>query len=79
VNGLALLRRESHTLPTCDIHQFPNETWVGNLAVRQGQIIVTILSAPELYQFDLFHTNVSPTLIHRISGATSLLGIVELH
>jgi hypothetical protein len=80
VNGLALSRIDARaTLPTRDIHQFPNNTWLENLAVRQdGQIIVTVLSAPELYQVDPFHANSSPTLIHRIPGATGLLGIVEL-
>jgi hypothetical protein len=49
------------------------------LAIRQnGQILVTILSAPELYQVDPFHTDNPPTLIHHIPGAMSLLGIVEL-
>lgn len=67
------------TLASRDIHQFPNATWVENLAVRQnGQILVTILSAPELYQVDPFHTDSPPTLIHRIPGVMGLLGIVEL-
>jgi len=49
------------------------------LAVRQnGQILVTVLSAPELYQVDPFHTDSPPTLIHRIPGVLGLLGIVEL-
>jgi hypothetical protein len=45
---------------------------------RSDQIIVTVLSAPELYQVDPFHGNSSSTLIHCIPGATSLLGILEL-
>jgi hypothetical protein len=49
------------------------------LAIRQnGQILVTVLSAPELYQVDPFRTDSPPILIHRIPGATGLLGIVEL-
>ena len=80
-NGLAFSHTHTRatSLPTHDIHQFPNQTWVENLAVRQnGQILVTVLSAPELYQVDPFHSGNPPTLIHRIPGATSLLGIVEL-
>jgi len=77
VNGLALSRKD--TLSTRDIHQFPNETWVENLAIRQnGQIVVTVLSAPELYQVDPFNTNSPSTLIHRFPEVTGLLGIVEL-
>jgi hypothetical protein len=80
VNGLAFSHAHTPTtLPTCDIHQFPNHTWVENLAVHQnGQIVVTILSAPELYQVDPFHTDSPPTLIHHIPGVLGLLGIVEL-
>ena len=80
VNGLALSRTQTcATHPSRDIHQFPNNTWVENMAVRQsGQILVTVLSAPELYQVDPFHTNSPPTLIHRFPGALGLLGIVEL-
>jgi len=80
VNGLALSYTHTcATHPSRDIHQFPNGTWVENLAIRQnGQILVTVLSAPELYQVDPFHTNSPPTLIHRFPGAMGLLGIVEL-
>src|ERR1700723_2236117 len=81
VNGLVFPSTDFNTtLPTRDMYQFPNETWVENLAVRQnGQILVTVLTAPELYLVDPFHTNSPVTLIHRIPEATSLLGIVELH
>jgi len=80
VNGLAFSHTHTRTtLPTRDIHRFPNKTWVENLAIRQnGQILVTVLSAPELYQVDPFHTDSPPTLIHRIPGVMGLLGIVEL-
>jgi hypothetical protein len=40
--------------------------------------LVTVLSAPEVYQVDPFHPNTPATLIHRISGVTGLSGIVEL-
>ena len=67
------------TLPSRVIHQFPNETWLENLAIRQnGQILVTVLSAPELYLVDPFDADSSATLIHRFPKATGLLGIVEL-
>jgi len=80
VNGLALSHTHTcATHPSRDIHQFPNGTWVENLAIRQnGQILVTVLSAPELYQVDPFHTDSPPTLIHRFPRVMGLLGIVEL-
>jgi hypothetical protein len=78
--ALALFHRDyNETLPTRVIHQFPNETWLENLAIRQnGQILVTVLSAPELYLIDPLHTDSNPTLIHRFPEAVGLLGIVEL-
>jgi hypothetical protein len=80
VNGLAYTHIDTNTtLPTRDIHQFPNATFVENLAIRQnGQIIVTVLTAPELYQVDPVQTENSPALIHRIPDAIGLLGIIEL-
>ncbi|KIM91308.1 hypothetical protein PILCRDRAFT_526 [Piloderma croceum F 1598] len=80
VNGLALSQIDTRTtLAVRDIHQFPNATWIENLAVRKdGQILVTVLSAPELYQVDPFHPNSPATLIYRIPEVTGLTGIVEL-
>ena len=80
VNSLTLSRMGSRTTPAIrDIQQFPNETWVENLAVRKnGQILVSVLSAPEVYQVDPFYANSSATLISRIPGVTGLTGIVEL-
>jgi len=50
VNGLALSQIDTRTaLAIRDIHQFPNEIWIENLAVRKdGEILVTVLSAPEV-------------------------------
>ena len=60
------------------IYQFPNETWVENLAVRaNGKILVTLISAPEVWQVDPFASPVSAELVHRFPDATSLLGIAE--
>src|ERR1700723_3712619 len=80
VNGLVFPSTDFNTtLPTRDMYQFPNETWVENLAVRQnGQILVTVHTAPELYLVDPFHANSSPVLVHRIPDVIGLLGIVEV-
>jgi len=40
--------------------------------------LVTLLNLPELFQIDPFHPNAPPVHIATISGATSLLGIVEM-
>jgi hypothetical protein len=61
-----------------DIWQFPLGTWVENLAVRtNGQLLVTLLSQPELYHVDPFQKT-APTLIHSFPNASGLLGIAEI-
>jgi hypothetical protein len=79
-NGAILSRTEANvTLATRDIYQFPNETWLENLAIRQnGHILVTVLTAPEVWQVDPFHTDSPATLIYRFPEVIGLLSIVEL-
>ena len=83
VNGIA-----SALLPCPYLHNSPrlrhlpisNQMWVANLAVRKnGQILVTILIAPALYQVDPFHTGNPPISdpSHPWSGEPPP-GIVEL-
>ena len=61
-----------------DVWQFPNGTWVENLAVRSnGQILATLLSIPELYQVDPIGGQ-HPQLIHRFPMVTGLTGITEV-
>ena len=85
-------RTTSPPLTTQTIYQFPNQTWLENIAIRRtGQILVTVLSAPELWQVTLDPKNsqhalnvnsskslASATLVHRIPDVTGLLGIVEM-
>ncbi|KIM76937.1 hypothetical protein PILCRDRAFT_825950 [Piloderma croceum F 1598] len=92
-NGTPLSSRTTSPPPTTQIvYQFPNETWLENIAIRQtGQLLVTVLSAPELWQVTLdpkssqhaLNANTSKplasaTLVHRIPDVTGLLGIVEM-
>jgi hypothetical protein len=64
--------------PIQTIYEFPNETWVENIAVRSsGELLLTLITAPDLYQLNPS----SPTeaiLIHSFPTATSLLGIAEI-
>jgi len=60
------------------IWNFPNGTWVENLAVRSnGQILVTLLNTPRIYQVDptLKHP---AALVHTFSSYLGCLGIAEL-
>jgi hypothetical protein len=66
------------------VHQFPNPTWVENIAIRQtGQLLVTLLSAPDLYLIDPISASEHPnstqgaTLVHSFAPLSALLGITE--
>ncbi|KAK8108963.1 hypothetical protein PG984_014764 [Apiospora sp. TS-2023a] len=60
------------------IYQFPNLTALENIAVRSsGELLVTLPTAPELYQVDPFHP-VKASLVYRFPNATALLGIDEI-
>ena len=64
--------------PIQTIYEFPNETWVENIAVRSsGQLLVTIVTTPDLYQVDPFSSSPA-TLVHRFPHATSATGIAEV-
>ncbi|KAF5127406.1 hypothetical protein E5D57_008338 [Metarhizium anisopliae] len=59
------------------IHQFPNGTWLENIAERRnGNLLVTLLDLPELYQVDP-RNPANATLVHNFAGYTSLFGIAE--
>ncbi len=68
------------TRPTIrPLSQFPNLTWIENIAVRSnGKLLVTLFSSPELYQIDPFKPNPTPELVARFPGALGILGITEL-
>ncbi|KAI0401429.1 hypothetical protein F4802DRAFT_580178 [Xylaria palmicola] len=75
--GLGNENAASLLLPTNLIHQFPNGTWVENLAVRtNGQLVTTISSTPDLYQVDP-QNRCPPFLLHSFTGFTSTVGITE--
>ncbi|KAF7975421.1 hypothetical protein HWV62_9537 [Athelia sp. TMB] len=57
---------------------FPNGTWLENAAVRSnGQLLVTLLSSPQVYQVDPFISQ-QPQLVQTIPDAEGLLGIGEV-
>jgi hypothetical protein len=59
-------------------YQFPNETWVENLAVRSnGNVLITLLSSPEVWEVDPSEED-SAKLVFHFPGALSALGIAEL-
>ncbi|GME60473.1 Six-bladed beta-propeller TolB-like protein [Neofusicoccum parvum] len=62
------------------IYQFPDGTWVENIAVRSnGNLLVTLLTSPELYEIDPSRPESSSAhLVHRFDGNVGLFGITEV-
>lgn len=68
------------------IHQFPNLTWVENIAIRKnGQLLVSTITTPDLYLVDPLRSAVNPTsnntaaLVHSFApDLTAVLGITEV-
>jgi len=79
LNGLLNSRDTTLPLPVNVVHQFPKPTWVENLAIRSnsgGDILCTILTAPELYLVD--PSTGSATLLHTFPSVEGVLGIAQL-
>jgi hypothetical protein len=76
--ALALPSSSTTSISTLQtIYEFPNPTWVENLAVRSnGKILVTLLTAPEVWQIDpVSHT---AELVYHFPDATGVSGIAEV-
>lgn len=59
------------------IYQFPNNTYVENLAVRpNGQILINVLTSPQVWLVDSEVPD-KAVLVHEFSGVLGLSGIVE--
>ncbi|KAL2047341.1 hypothetical protein N7G274_001362 [Stereocaulon virgatum] len=64
--------------PTNLVYEFPNGTWVENLAVRPcGSILLTIATSPDLYLIDPLSPSPEPVHLHHFDSASGLLGITE--
>jgi len=65
-------------LPSKVIYQFPQYTWIENLAVRKnGEILVTILTSPELYLINPSDPK-EPVLVHKFDEVLAVTGIIEV-
>jgi hypothetical protein len=61
------------------VYQFPNLTWVENIAVRSnGQLLVTTITSPDLYLINPFAAQKQAKLIARFPFAQGALGIAEI-
>ncbi|KAF1958310.1 hypothetical protein CC80DRAFT_546551 [Byssothecium circinans] len=72
----AITTAQTHN--TTLLHQFPNGTWVENIAVRHNnQLLLSLLTSPDLYILDPSTPNPEPTLLHTFANATAVFGIAE--
>ena len=61
------------------VYEFPNESWVENLAFRSnGNILVTLIQKPEVWELDPHEDPVVPRLVYSFPDAISVLGIAEV-
>ncbi|KAM3554040.1 hypothetical protein ARSEF4850_006636 [Beauveria asiatica] len=61
------------------LYQFENGTWVDNIAVRaNGNLLVTLIDRPELYEINPFERPTSAKLVYRFSEYVSLLGTIQV-
>ena len=65
------------------VYQFPNSTWVENIAVRpNGNLLVTLVNTPELWEIipsrSLEDPQSQARMIHHFSDAEMATGITEL-
>ena len=66
--------------PTRLVYQFPNGTWIENLAVRpSGSLLLTIITSPDLYLINPLARDPKPQLVHHFSSSLWLTGITETY
>jgi sugar lactone lactonase YvrE len=75
---MALYPKNEPQLPSHVVQQFPMPTWIENLAVRSnGQLLVTVITTPELHLVDPADTSRS-RLIHHFPELSGLSGVIEV-
>ena len=64
--------------PTRLVYQFPEGTWVENIAVRpSGSLLVTLFTSPDLYLIDPSTEHPEAHLVHHFPSNLALSGITE--
>jgi len=78
ISATPISKRAPAPLPNTPIYLFSDGLQAENIKPRaSGQLLVTVNTAPELYQINPF-ANQTGGLVHRFEGYTSLFGILEL-
>ena len=75
----ALSQQRSTPLHIRPLFQFPNNTWIENLAVRSnGKILLTLVTSPHLYQIDPIQLDPTPKRVATFPDVFGSLGITEI-
>ncbi|KAH7026919.1 hypothetical protein B0J12DRAFT_714263 [Macrophomina phaseolina] len=79
-SGSAFATNAATVASTHLVYQFPNGTWVENIAVRgNGHLLVTFVNVPELWTIDPFASPApTATFIHRFNASRLATGIAEI-
>ncbi|KAH7065449.1 hypothetical protein B0J12DRAFT_640396 [Macrophomina phaseolina] len=82
-NATPLLPRAPALAAAQTLYQFPDGTWLENIAARpNGNLLVTVLSPAgppaRLYEIDPSSPSAPPSLVHAFDAYESLLGIDEV-
>ena len=67
--------------PLRQVYEFPNATWVENIAVRSNEnLLVTLVNVPELWEIDLPQQpgKTQAQFIHRFGDTGMATGITEI-
>lgn len=71
-------RAVSLPLPNHVVHQFPNPTWLENLAFRSDNTLLTTSPFPSASVYLVDPSDGSSTLVHNFPSVLALIGITEL-
>src|SRR5579871_5188046 len=65
-------------LPYNVVHQYPNPTWLENLAFRPDNTLLTTSAYPSASLYLIDPASHSSTLVHTFTEVLAILGITEL-
>ena len=69
----------THASAPRTIHQFPNPTWLENIApMRNGSLLVTVIGRPEVHIVNPLVTSSTASLVATIPDVNAVFGIIEI-
>lgn len=75
----AFLFASTHAANVRTIHQFPNPTWLENVAsTHNGSLLVSVIGRPEVHLVNPLVTSSTASLVAQFTNVNAVLGITEL-